>query len=52
MKNLKEDRSGTAAMNEEDRMFGEANRTSELGKGSEAALRLITTPRYRHEFVN
>jgi carboxyvinyl-carboxyphosphonate phosphorylmutase len=52
MKNLKEDRSGTAAMNEEDRMFGEANRTSELGKGSGAALRLTTTPRFRHEFVN
>jgi 2-methylisocitrate lyase-like PEP mutase family enzyme len=52
MKNLKDDRTGTAAMNEEDQMFGEVNRTSELGKGSGAALRLTTTPRYRHEFVN
>jgi carboxyvinyl-carboxyphosphonate phosphorylmutase len=51
MKRLKEDRTGSAAMNEEDRLFGEANRTSELGKGSGAALRLITTPRYQHEFV-
>jgi 2-methylisocitrate lyase-like PEP mutase family enzyme len=52
MKNLKQDRTGTTAMNEEDRRFGETNRTSELGSGSGAALSLTTTPRYRHEFVN
>jgi carboxyvinyl-carboxyphosphonate phosphorylmutase len=52
MKKLKEDHTGAAAMSEEDRLFGEVNRTSELGKGSGAALSLVTTPRYRHEFVN
>ncbi len=52
MKNLKEDRSGTAAMSEEDNQYGQSNRTSQLGKGSAAALSLITTPRFRHEFVN
>jgi 2-methylisocitrate lyase-like PEP mutase family enzyme len=52
MKKLKDDRSGAAAMSEEDVQYGQANRTAELGKGSGAALSLITTPRFRHEFVN
>jgi 2-methylisocitrate lyase-like PEP mutase family enzyme len=52
MKSLRDDRTGTAAMSEEDSQYGLAERTSQLGMGSAAALSLITTPRFRHEFVN
>jgi carboxyvinyl-carboxyphosphonate phosphorylmutase len=54
MKRLKEDEDGVLAMSEEDALYGDPRRqhASALGKGTTAALTLITTPRFRHEFVN
>lgn len=53
MKKLKEDKNGIDIMKEEDANFGmEIYKFGpELGKGSSAALALITTPRFRHEYV-